>query len=360
LAAVLASVPLLIIVPRGLLHLADAQQYPWPAVGVLLGELELLLMSNALGIMLVFPLGLVLLTRHLRQQLLRPGTLLLAGGILLVLGLPQVTLMQEYLVLPFIAWMALRSKLGGAVLGMVVTGAGVAVLSRYGLGPFADIPADQAMTSLAAYILSLSLPLLVLGCVLAEWDEQNSQLENTVRERTLALETANRELFQLANRDSLTNAANRRYFLDEAGKVMQRALRYGEPLSLGILDLDHFKQINDRYGHAIGDQVLINVVNCCQASLRTSDLLGRWGGEAFVVLLPGIAAADAVRVFEKLLGAVRKVSIDPGCPSLTVSFSAGVVQWDTKESLEHLLSLADAALYQAKHEGRNQIRLAVA
>lgn len=359
LAAVLASVPLLIIVPRILLYLADAQQYPWPVLASLLAELELLLMSNSLGIMLVCPLGLVLMTRHLRQQMLNPGTLMLAGGILLALGLPLVTLMQEYLVLPFIAWMALRSKLGGVVLGMAVTGGGVAVLSLYGLGPFSDIPAEQAMTSLGAYILSLSLPLLVLGCVLAEWDEQNAQLEDTVRERTLALETANRDLFLLANRDFLTNAANRRHFLDEAGKCMQRAQRYDEPLSLGILDLDHFKRINDRYGHAVGDQVLVRVVASCQASLRASDLLGRWGGEEFVVLLPGIAEAEAVLAFEKLLHEVRELSIDVGSEHLQVSFSAGVAQWDGKESLEHLLSRADTALYEAKHEGRNQIRLAL-
>lgn len=170
---------------------------------------------------------------------------------------------------------------------------------------------------------------------------------------------AERELQRLAREDTLTGLANRRHFRDEAERAMARSSRYDEALSLVMLDIDHFKHINDAWGHNVGDEVLKETVKRCQSCLRGTDLLARWGGEEFIALLPHTSLADAQPVAERLRESIaaNPIMTSQGAiaVNLNVTISGGFAQWQTGESLDGLVSRADAALYRAKESGRNKI-----
>ncbi|GAB2881122.1 hypothetical protein GCM10027046_06660 [Uliginosibacterium flavum] len=166
---------------------------------------------------------------------------------------------------------------------------------------------------------------------------------------------AERELQRLAQQDALTGIANRRHFREEADRAIDRAERYGEPLSLVMLDLDHFKHVNDSYGHQAGDQVLLETVSRINSCLRKSDIAGRWGGEEFVVLLPHTDAAEALFAAERLRTALAASPILADANALTITLSAGFAQRLAGETLDSFIARADTALYQAKNSGRNRV-----
>jgi len=164
-------------------------------------------------------------------------------------------------------------------------------------------------------------------------------------------------LRQLATHDALTGLFNRRYFFTLAERELERSQRYGHPLALLMLDLDHFKAINDSRGHQAGDQVLRAVAGIIQASLRQIDVVGRYGGEEFVVLLPETARATALAVAKRLCAAVAVQSVElPGeCLPITISIGVAVGFGDVALNLEEMLERADRALYAAKATGRNRV-----
>lgn len=165
-----------------------------------------------------------------------------------------------------------------------------------------------------------------------------------------------KQLFRLATQDGLTELNNRRQFIELADREIERCRRTQGPLTVMMMDLDHFKQINDRYGHAVGDRVIRRFADQCRETLRASDLCGRLGGEEFAALLPDTALADALQVAERLRTAVAdtRLAIEGGALSFTVSI--GLAQWRPGEhEIDEVLSRADKQLYQAKHEGRNRI-----
>jgi diguanylate cyclase (GGDEF)-like protein/PAS domain S-box-containing protein len=168
---------------------------------------------------------------------------------------------------------------------------------------------------------------------------------------------AERELARIANEDVLTGLPNRRQFINDADRIMSRSLRHGEPLSLLLFDLDHFKRINDELGHVVGDSVLRQLAERMRQHFRSEDLPCRWGGEEFAVLLPVSTAQDAMQVAERLRDSISRASFEASSP-LSITISCGVAQWQSEESLEQLISRADAALYAAKHAGRNACMLA--
>lgn len=170
-----------------------------------------------------------------------------------------------------------------------------------------------------------------------------------------ALQAANVELQRLATTDHLTGAWNRTHLEQTLGAEMGRAERYRQPLSLLLFDIDHFKAINDTHGHLVGDEVLIELTRRIRAQLRTVDVLARWGGEEFVLLLPHCGAAEALRVAEKLRALVAEPPF-PQAGQVTASF--GLAQWQLHEPLDTWLKRADDALYAAKAAGRNRVRLA--
>jgi diguanylate cyclase (GGDEF)-like protein/PAS domain S-box-containing protein len=163
------------------------------------------------------------------------------------------------------------------------------------------------------------------------------------------------QLRELATRDSLTDCVNRRYFMEIAAKELERADRYGNRLSIAMIDVDHFKDINDRFGHAAGDRVLRAIADRCRSALRKTDVLGRFGGEEFVVLFVETGLAEAQRVAERLLVRVAEPMGGKEGVSVTVTISAGVVERRAGEALDSMLKVADEALYQAKRDGRNRV-----
>lgn len=168
-------------------------------------------------------------------------------------------------------------------------------------------------------------------------------------------ERAEAELFRLASFDPLTGLFNRRAFIELAERELARARRARSPYAVLMVDLDHFKRVNDEYGHQAGDRVLAGFGDIAKRSLRTEDLVGRYGGEEFCALLPGAAMPMAVEIAERLRQAVSERPL-AGLPrAVTVSIGATACNADTGGSLDAAIARADEALYRAKREGRNRV-----
>lgn len=161
-----------------------------------------------------------------------------------------------------------------------------------------------------------------------------------------------RQLEALARFDKLTGAYNRQYFDLLASHALKRARRDGRPVALLVFDVDHFKPLNDTHGHAVGDRVLAEVVACARRALRESDLIGRWGGDEFVVMMPACSATSAAEVADKLRRAVTGLTETGDTPPVTIS--VGVAEWRLGEDLEALVARADTQLYAAKRQGRDR------
>ena len=167
------------------------------------------------------------------------------------------------------------------------------------------------------------------------------------------------ELFHQASIDSLTGISNRRYFMVQAESEMRRARRFGRDLSVMMIDLDHFKPINDRLGHATGDAVLAGVVKVALESLRQSDVMGRLGGEEFAVILPETGIAAAVDVANRLRQHIAEGPVIALKTAVTCTASVGVAHMKEEDgSIDDLLHRADEALYRAKESGRNRVETA--
>ena len=192
-----------------------------------------------------------------------------------------------------------------------------------------------------AFILGLALSFVLVGSLVF-------YLIRQVRQK--------RQLANLALHDELTGVHNRRSILDFA-RLHWSGRRAGDTaLAIGILDIDHFKTVNDTYGHDVGDAVLIAFAQACQSQLRRQDRLGRFGGEEFLVIMPGTRASEIPLIFERLRAAVQKLSI-PGLPPETkLTFSMGGAQTETHtETLDQLIKVADTAMYKAKQSGRDRV-----
>ena len=167
-----------------------------------------------------------------------------------------------------------------------------------------------------------------------------------------------RQLAQLANLDSLTGLPNRRSTGNLAAAALVRAESSGQPLTAALIDLDHFKVINDRCGHAGGDRVLREFAQMAREGLRESDTFGRWGGEEFLLVMPNTTLDVALAVVERLRARALTIKLPANDAELRVSLSAGLATNESDvKSLDGLVARADAALYRAKHEGRNLVRI---
>jgi len=167
------------------------------------------------------------------------------------------------------------------------------------------------------------------------------------------------ELFRQASTDSLTGISNRRYFENQAEQEVRRARRFARDMTVMMIDIDHFKAINDTHGHAIGDAVIQGVVKRALESLRQSDSIGRIGGEEFAVLLPETSLAAAYDVADRLRIHMQEKPIIAGHTAITCTVSIGVGQLSAQDGgIEDLLHRADIALYAAKKGGRNRVEVA--
>jgi diguanylate cyclase (GGDEF)-like protein len=175
-------------------------------------------------------------------------------------------------------------------------------------------------------------------------------------------ERQERENERLAMTDGLTGVYNRRTLFDLGEKELLRARRTGASLSLVLLDLDHFKKINDKYGHLGGDAVLLRFVEVVRGCLRLSDVLTRYGGEEFCILLPGVGRAGARVVGERIRATIEASTFFVGAIPLRVTSSVGVAELphDAAATLSSLVARADQALYIAKRDGRNRVSVAAA
>ena len=169
-----------------------------------------------------------------------------------------------------------------------------------------------------------------------------------------------RSLYEAAQFDSLTGAYTRGFAMEAMQRVLLKARSDGKPFGVLMLDLDHFKRINDAHGHARGDVVLRQTTHAVQSTLRTGDIVGRFGGEEFVILLPGADLKQALGAAERCRAAVAKMEI-PDAPYLSVTASVGVAAFPGHgEDLDALLKASDRAMYMAKANGRNRIETAEA
>ena len=190
-----------------------------------------------------------------------------------------------------------------------------------------------------------------------ELEKAQDELERKVKERTFELMEANRKLNELSITDGLTGLYNHRYFLRELETEFGKALRYGRSLALLLLDIDHFKDVNDRYGHPCGDLVLKNVAGLVKGSLRNSDVAARCGGDELAIILPETNLSKASEVAEKLRRHLGQNPFAWNGDSFRITCSIGVAAVPDMgiDNWNALLESADKSLYRAKRKGRNTV-----
>ena len=165
------------------------------------------------------------------------------------------------------------------------------------------------------------------------------------------------EIYRMMITDGLTGIANRRKLDEALENEFLRAKRYGRPLSIAILDADHFKKVNDTHGHIVGDFVLKKLATLFQQNIRREELLGRYGGEEFVVVMPEVDSSGAFQLAEKLRKTVEGTVFKSGEAELPVTISVGVATLGAEESVKAFLDTADQALYKSKEDGRNRVTI---
>lgn len=178
--------------------------------------------------------------------------------------------------------------------------------------------------------------------------------EGKLRDLTKSLSARSQTLEHAALTDGLTGMHNRRYFDDALAEYLQEFSRIDRPVGLMAIDLDHFKQVNDTYGHHVGDEVLKAVSHCLQAMTRYHDVAARLGGEEFAVVAPNMDMDMLIRFAERIRRAIASMPVVSGNVQLRVTASVGLAVWDRKESASELFARADKNLYQAKRMGRNR------
>jgi len=214
----------------------------------------------------------------------------------------------------------------------------------------------------------LGIPLIladhILGVLVVRSNTLNAYTPEQIRlVETIAYQASiamdNSQLFeqmqQLAITDSLTGLFNRRYFFPFAENEIERSIRYKKSLSIILMDIDHFKRINDRFGHQAGDKVLKMVADICQIELRRVDVMCRFGGEEFIALLPETAKPEAAQAAQRICDAIANARLSSDQGEIAITVSIGVADLAEDDDINTLISKADKGLYQAKNSGRNQI-----
>lgn len=243
----------------------------------------------------------------------------------------------------------------------------VLLLFGLGIGPGAHQFewATGTFLGLDLHAWSLATSFLAVFLILQIVLNSRATLERERRlvETAADLRETSAELERLAKVDPLTGVLNRRALFERLGAEFRRSIRYSRPLTVVMVDIDHFKLLNDRFGHATGDAVLARCAREMASNLRESDVIGRYGGEEFAVFLPETTLADGTFVAEKLRLAVERLSFDApdgGAKPVRVTVSAGVASIPDLATPDEqaLVNRADQALYSAKRAGRNQVTVA--
>jgi diguanylate cyclase (GGDEF)-like protein len=259
---------------------------------------------------------------------------------------------------------SLSFRVGEGVAGWVVERGEPALIPDVGQDArFIPLPANQ--TPIASM---LCVPLLArgerVGVVTATAERTNAFNANDLAlvrfiSTTIALDIENVRLHRVAVTDPLTGAYNREFLMQRLPQEIEAAIDRDRSLSLAMVDVDHFKDVNDQYGHGVGDVVLAEVARRLRGAIRAGDLLVRYGGEEFLAVLPKADAGRAWEVGERMRQRVCERAFDVGDGlALLLRVSVGIAQWRMGETMPDLIERADIALYDAKARGRNRVEVA--
>lgn len=246
----------------------------------------------------------------------------------------------------------------------LIFGAGVLILYAYGI--LYAVPRGMDAADRAKDIADVTTLLFGTGVLLATaiffgifliypLIRTQAREEYKLREMTETLSARSETLAQAALTDGLTGMQNRRYFDDALREYLMEFRRIEKPIGLMILDLDHFKQVNDTHGHDVGDEVLRAVAGCLRDMTRYHDVVARLGGEEFAVVAPNMTEEQLFKLAERIRKAVAALVVVAGNVRLRVTTSIGLAVWDGKETGEDFYRRADKQLYQAKRQGRNRV-----
>ena len=189
---------------------------------------------------------------------------------------------------------------------------------------------------------------------LARLSRDLQDVKRALHIKQTGLEAVLAQVDEIAHTDQLTFLSNQRKIVGDLQRRVIRCSRSKKPLTIFLLDIDRFKRINDTYGHLVGDQVLRTLAGELREGIRQSDHIGRYGGEEFLILLPGTALESAIPMAERLLNIVRSLAIKTHRQVVTLTVSIGVAQYHNGETWKDVLERADRALYQAKNNGRDE------
>ncbi len=304
-----------------------------------------LLLADSLGVLLVYPLY-----QAWREQGRPRGEewrwilALGLGNLLLILLAFNGLSVLLYLILPMLLWLVVKVRLTGLYLVLLISMLTLLAVSARQPGPFRGLEASETHLMLLGFVVTSVLVTLCLGLYY----------------RQLQLADSSRAHWQSeALHDPLTGLLNRRAFTPLLLAEHQRVQRTQRPCALALLDLDHFKRVNDQYGHGIGDGVLVQLAALLQQQVRDIDSVARVGGEEFAILFPEASAEEAAQALERIRLALAAQPLQIDGEQIAITVSSGVVGYrGGPQSAEDLLEAADAQLYRAKHGGRNCVMLA--
>ena len=258
-----------------------------------------------------------------------------------------------------------KSESAFCVFMALILGAGLLTVYAYGIilapGEFFYIPDGFETVAFVAKLMFgtgvLLATALFFGLFLIyPLIRTQAREEHKLREMTESLSARSETLEHAALTDGLTGMQNRRYFDDALREYLDEFRRVDKPVGLMILDLDHFKQVNDTHGHDVGDRVLREVANCLRDMTRFHDVVARLGGEEFAIVAPNMNDEPLIKLAERIRRAISLLNVTTSSNvRLKVTTSVGLAVWDGKETADEFFRRADKQLYQAKRQGRNRV-----
>jgi len=255
-------------------------------------------------------------------------------------------------VIPIVAVVLMFGMFGMTQRQMRIVGA--YTLAMFGAGSLYWMRGPEAGRPIGPEVARLMMLMIIVAGVVALTGRLHGMRERS-RKQQAALSTALERIRELAIRDELTGCFNRRAMLERMAEESLRCVRSGHPMCLVLMDLDHFKHVNDVHGHAVGDEVLRGFAELARGQLRGTDVLARWGGEEFLLMLGSTDIGQALPCVQRVLSRLAAKGFTAGAAQLAVTCSAGLAECRGGESIVAAIERADKALYRAKHEGRNRV-----